>query len=38
MTIVESDWVDADSTGSAADIDLVASNGLALETQPLPGG
>ncbi len=38
VTIVESDWVDADSTGSAADIDLVASNGLALETQPLPGG
>jgi hypothetical protein len=36
VTIVESDWVDADSTGSAADIDLVASNGLALETQPLP--
>ena len=36
VTIVESDWVDADSTGSAADIDLVASNGLALETRPLP--
>jgi hypothetical protein len=38
VTIVESDWVDADSSGSAADIDLVASNGLALETHPLPGG
>jgi hypothetical protein len=36
VTIVESDWVDPDSSGSSTDIDLVASNGLALETQPLP--
>ncbi len=36
VTIVESAWVHSDATGTEADIDLVASNGLALETQELP--
>jgi hypothetical protein len=36
VTIVESAWVDADAGGSDADIDLVASNGLALQTQEIP--
>jgi hypothetical protein len=38
VTIVESAWVDAGSGGSSADIDLVATNGLALETRELPAG
>jgi hypothetical protein len=37
VTIVESAWVDPGAGGSDADIDTVASNGLALETQPVPG-
>ena len=36
VTIVESAWVHADSPGSSNDIDVVATNGLALETPPLP--
>ncbi|MCW2698725.1 MAG: uncharacterized protein JWQ45_260 [Blastococcus sp.] len=36
VTIVESAWVAADSAGVDADIDLVATNGLALETPDLP--
>jgi hypothetical protein len=39
VTIVESAWVEPDATtGTDADIDLVASNGLALETQEIPAG
>ena len=37
VTIVESAWVDPDeTTGTDADIDLVASNALALETPEIP--
>jgi hypothetical protein len=36
VTIVESAWVDPDGGGTEADIDLVASNALALETQEIP--
>jgi hypothetical protein len=36
VTIVESAWVNSDSAGAASDIDLVATNGLALETPELP--
>ncbi len=32
VTIVESAWAGPDATGTEADIDLVATNGLALET------
>jgi hypothetical protein len=37
VTIVESAWVDPDATtGTDADIDAVATNGLALETEDIP--
>jgi hypothetical protein len=37
VTIVESAWAEPDATaGADADIDLVASNGLALETPEIP--
>jgi hypothetical protein len=36
VTIVESAWVDPDEGGTEADVDLVASNALALETPEIP--
>ena len=38
VTIVESAWADPGATGATSDIDRVASDALALEVPPLPGG
>jgi hypothetical protein len=37
VTIVESAWVDPASGGSAADVDRMATSGLALQVPPFPG-
>lgn len=38
VTIVESAWVDPASGGSPADVDRMATSGLALQVPPFPGG
>jgi hypothetical protein len=38
VTIVETAWVNPGGSGSAADIDAAATNGLALATPPMPAG
>jgi hypothetical protein len=38
VTIVEAAWADPGATGATSDIDRVASDALALEVPPLPGG
>jgi hypothetical protein len=38
VTIVESAWADPTASGSATDVDVVATNGLALQTPPMPAG
>ncbi|MGZ4570516.1 MAG: hypothetical protein ACXVXU_06555 [Blastococcus sp.] len=37
VTIVETAWADPANSGSATDIDVAATNGLALATPPMPG-